>query len=94
VPSVALPETAVTHDPFAEADTRRLVYAALAELPRRQRAVVVSRFFNDLTEAQTASLLGCSRGTVKSQTAKALARLRASSMLGGLLAPEVSRDRG
>ncbi len=49
--------------------------AALARLPRRQRAVVVLRYYEDLTEAQTADVLGCSVGTVKSQASKALAKL-------------------
>jgi RNA polymerase sigma-70 factor (sigma-E family) len=54
---------------------------ALGRLPRRQRAVVVLRYVEDRTEADTAALMGCSVGTVKSQCAKALAKLRADSAL-------------
>ena len=55
----------------------RDVLAALATLPPGQRAVVILRFFDDLSIDQTATALGCSTGTVKSQTARALPRLRA-----------------
>ena len=55
---------------------RRVVAQALAQLPARQRQVVVLRFFEDLPVDQTAALLGCSTGTVKSYTSRALARLR------------------
>jgi RNA polymerase sigma-70 factor (sigma-E family) len=51
---------------------------ALAMLPRQQRAVLVLRFYDDLTEAAIAELLGCSLGTVKSNSARALAKLRAA----------------
>jgi RNA polymerase sigma factor (sigma-70 family) len=57
-------------------DQRDELIRAIAMLPARQRAVVVLRFLEDLTEAQTAVALGCSVGTVKSQTSRALARLR------------------
>jgi RNA polymerase sigma-70 factor (sigma-E family) len=64
---------------------------ALASLPRRQRAVIVLRYFEDLTESQTAALLGVAVGTVKSQTAKALASLRVCPQLSASdLAEELS----
>jgi RNA polymerase sigma factor (sigma-70 family) len=49
---------------------------AVRSLPPRQRAVIVLRYFDDVSEADTAAAMGCSVGTVKSQTAKALTALR------------------
>ncbi len=63
-------------DRAAEVADRDLLLRGLAALPARQRAVLVLRYFEDLTEVQTAAALGCSVGTVKSQAARALARLR------------------
>jgi RNA polymerase sigma-70 factor (sigma-E family) len=57
-------------------EDRDALWRALGELPRRQRAVVVLRYYEDLSEAETAATLGISTGTVKSQAAKALAALR------------------
>jgi RNA polymerase sigma-70 factor (sigma-E family) len=67
---------------FQGVEDRAGLQAALAQLPRGQRAVLVLRFFDDLSEAQTADLLGVSPGTVKSQSSKGLTKLRT------LLAPE------
>lgn len=66
-------------EPYAHADTRLALRTALARLTPRQRAVLVLRFYEDLGEARTAEVLGCSPGTVKSQTHLALRRLRESS---------------
>ncbi|MFC7495814.1 MULTISPECIES: SigE family RNA polymerase sigma factor [unclassified Nocardioides] len=60
----------------ADPELRDLVLSALASLGPRQRAVVVLRHWHDLDVAQTARVLGCSTGTVKSQNARALAHLR------------------
>ena len=76
-PTDELPEAPHTHAHHDErAGESGDLWDALGRLPRRQRAVVVLRYFEDLTEAQTAELLGISVGTVKSQTSKAMARLR------------------
>jgi RNA polymerase sigma-70 factor (sigma-E family) len=72
-------------DHFGAADLRRDVAAALAQLPPGQRATLVLRYFDDLSEASTAAVLGCSIGTVKSQAARALGRLRADPTIQALL---------
>lgn len=76
-------------DGTAAVDDRFGLWAALGRLPKRQRAVLVLRFFEDLTEAQTAEALGVRVGTVKSQTSKALARLRADADLSAPATPAV-----
>ncbi|NUR89840.1 MAG: SigE family RNA polymerase sigma factor [Nonomuraea sp.] len=83
VPTAEPPEYGISHD---EATLNRIVLRrALAKLTRKQRAMIVLRFWEDLTEAQTAEALGCSVGNVKSQTHHALARLRE-------LAPELTAE--
>jgi len=71
-PSGDLPEPGYEPDH----SDRPAILDALGRLPARQRAVVVLRYYEDLSVAQAAAALGCSEGTVKSQTSDALARLR------------------
>ncbi|MEU0935432.1 SigE family RNA polymerase sigma factor [Embleya sp. NPDC005971] len=75
--------------PGPDVETRDAVRIALSRVPPRQRAVLVLRFLCDLPVAEVAEILGCSQGTVKSQTAQGLARLRA--LLDG---PVVARWEG
>lgn len=63
-------------DQIADADLHHALWAALARLPRRQRAAVVLRYYEELSEAETADALGISVGTVKSTVARGLAKLR------------------
>ena len=76
-PSERLPE-GVGLDPAEAVATHHAVVAALRTVPPRQRAAIVLRYYHDLTEAQTADLMGNSVGTVKSQVAAGLKRLRES----------------
>ncbi len=69
----------------SDVDRRMALISALATLPPQQRATVVLRFFADLTVEQAAQALGCSVGNVKSQTSRALEKLRASDHLDALL---------
>ncbi|MFC4150006.1 SigE family RNA polymerase sigma factor [Micromonospora mangrovi] len=68
--------TAPPVTPLAGAEHRVDLLAALTKLSRGQRAVLVLRYWEDLDVAQTAAALGCSTGTVKSQTSYAIAALR------------------
>ena len=85
LPAEQVPEQRHQRDDISEVDQRLAVRRALLRLGPRQRAVLVARFFEDLSELQTAQLLGCSVGTVRSQTYRALLRLRE-------LAPELRDD--
>ncbi|MEU6712063.1 SigE family RNA polymerase sigma factor [Nonomuraea sp. NPDC046802] len=73
LPSDTLPEQ-IAHD--AAGAGREELWQAVGRLPAKQRAVIVLRFYEDLPVAEVARILGCHEGTVKSQTAKALAKLR------------------
>ncbi|MEU6125313.1 SigE family RNA polymerase sigma factor [Streptomyces sp. NPDC047123] len=64
-------------DRMAQADDRAALLRALALLPVRQREAVVLRYWEDLSETQTAEAMGCSVGAVKSNAAKGIAKLRA-----------------
>jgi RNA polymerase sigma-70 factor (ECF subfamily) len=86
------PPSRPSGDQASEIADRDLLLRALGPLPAGQRAVLVLRYFCDLTEAQTAATLGYSLGSVKKQAAWALASLRAS--LGPVAEPEPSRRPG
>ena len=70
-----LPDAGLT-DPAHDSDERAVLLAALGRLGPRQRAVVVLRYWMDMSEADTAAALDCSVGTVESQASRALATLR------------------
>ena len=80
-PTEVLPERAGADDPYGDVLAQQVLRRALAELPPRQRAIVVLRFYEDMTEPQVAAALGCSVGTVKSTVSRALVRLRESGLL-------------
>lgn len=83
-PTEVLPEVSDATGPDPAA--RLSVIAALAALPPRQRAVVVLRYYEDMSVAQVAHALAISEGTVKSQTSEALTKLRAA--LGDAVIPQ------
>lgn len=83
-PMAELPDRAAA-DELGSTELRHVIWRALSGLPAKQRAVVVLRYFDDLSEAQAARVLDCSVGTVKSQTSRALARLRSIPELQSLL---------
>ncbi|GAA2865289.1 SigE family RNA polymerase sigma factor [Streptosporangium fragile] len=68
-----LPETPVDGP---DMELRDALLVELRRLPARMRAVLVLRYWEDLSETETAALMGCSAGTVKSQAARGLARIR------------------
>ena len=78
-----VPDRGRVRDMSSDVVRRVVLERALAKLTPRQRAVIVARFYEDLTEVDAAAALGCSVGTIKSQTHHALGRLRE-------LAPELA----
>ncbi|MBV1938603.1 SigE family RNA polymerase sigma factor [Streptomyces sp. BV286] len=80
-----LPEPGGGDDAGAESELRIALWAALGHLTKRQRAVVVLRYFEDLPEAEVAALLRCPVGTVRSTAHRSLAKLR-------LLVPELGPE--
>jgi RNA polymerase sigma-70 factor (sigma-E family) len=76
-----VPDRPGGRDHHADSDLHNALWAALAQLPRKQRAMVVLRYYEDLSEADTAAILGVSVGTVKSTTSRALAKLRDDASL-------------
>lgn len=64
------------HDPTSDVELRLLILEALRTLPPKPRAMVILRYWEDLSIEETASILGCSVGNVKSQCSRSLAKLR------------------
>jgi RNA polymerase sigma-70 factor (ECF subfamily) len=80
LPAAALPDRPAEEDDPGLAD-RQSLWPALMELPRKQRAVIVLRYYEDLPSSEVARLLGCSEQTVRSQCSRALSKLRESRHL-------------
>jgi RNA polymerase sigma-70 factor (sigma-E family) len=80
-PTGELPDRPSGRDATADLDLHDALWTALSGLPKRQRAMVVLRYYEDLSEAETAAVMGVSVGTVKSATSRALAKLRDGSGL-------------
>lgn len=78
VPTLELPDTSLAEQDVA---LRLTIRARLASLSRMQRAVIALRYWEDLSVEDTAAVLGCSTGSVKTHTARALAVLRADELL-------------
>lgn len=76
VPFANVPEAKVAADISEHVTERDALVAELGKLPRRQRAVIVLRFYGELTDAEIAAELGCSTGTVRSHASRGLATLR------------------
>ena len=81
-PVATVPERPVDESGYDAAASRDALWRALGRLGPRQRSVVVLRYYEDCSEAETAAALGISVGTVKSQAARALATLRTDAGLG------------
>jgi RNA polymerase sigma-70 factor (sigma-E family) len=83
-PTEIVPDTAATDD-MTSSDERDELRRMLGELPAKERAVIVLRYYCDQSEQETATTLGMPVGTVKSTCARALARLRveAAATSGG-----------
>jgi RNA polymerase sigma-70 factor (sigma-E family) len=92
VPTAPLPETSQA-DGSENIARRERLRQALLGVPARQRAALMLRFYDDLSEAATAQVMGCSVGTVKSQTSKGLARLRVVLGADPTSTPESGEDR-
>lgn len=90
-PTASVPDVAGGADP-ADGDDRALLLAAVHRLPARQRAVIVLRYFYDLTEAESAEVLGCSTGTVKSHASRAVRSLRSDLSRSSAGDPVVGKD--
>lgn len=73
-----LPDAPAWSEPYSQVDAKDALRQALRSLPSRQRAAVVLRHWAGMEPAQVAEVLGCSVGTVRSQTARGLAKLRAA----------------
>jgi RNA polymerase sigma-70 factor (sigma-E family) len=84
-PSGTMPDSQAPGDLATEVAVRMAVQKALGSLTDRQRAVLVLRVFDDLSEAQVAQVLGCAIGTVKSTMARAMARLREDPRISELM---------
>ncbi|MDN5892814.1 MAG: sigma-70 family RNA polymerase sigma factor [Nocardioides sp.] len=89
--SEQVPDWVPSEDSYDDGQGSAL-WSLVTTLPRKQRAAVVLRYYEELSEAETADVLGCSVGTVKSQTSRALATLRSHAPDHGLQALDLGKE--